>query len=204
MTDEQTLIRLARAGDGPAFEALVTAYETRLYQLAFRYLGHREDALDAVQETFLRVYRFLGGFQEQSSFSTWIYRIAINVCRDLSLQRSRRAERPLERGEDGEPSPAETLPDLRYAPETRLEQQELRRAILQGLHALPRAQKEILLLREVQGLSYEEIGAALSLGPGTVRSRLARAREALRKKLLQSGNIFDFSPSNPMKGGKSE
>ena len=73
MTDEQTLIRLARAGDGPAFEALVTAYETRLYQLAFRYLGHREDALDAVQETFLRVYRFLGGFQEQSSFSTWIY-----------------------------------------------------------------------------------------------------------------------------------
>ena len=197
MTDEQTLIRLARAGDGPAFEALVTAYETRLYQLAFRYLGHREDALDAVQETFLRVYRFLGGFQEQSSFSTWIYRITINVCRDLSLQRSRR-------GEQGEPSPAETLPDLRYAPEARLEQQELRRAILQGLHALPRAQKEILLLREVQGLSYEEIGAALSLGPGTVRSRLARAREALRKKLLQSGNIFDFSPSNPMKGGKSE
>ena len=108
MTEEQTLIRLARAGDGPAFEALVTAYETRLYQLAFRYLGHREDALDAVQETFLRVYRFLGGFQEQSSFSTWIYRIAINVCRDLSLQRSRRGEQPLERGEDGEPSPAET------------------------------------------------------------------------------------------------
>lgn len=204
MTEEQTLIRLAKAGDEPAFEALVTAYEARLYQLAFRYLGHREDALDAVQETFLRVYRFLGGFQEKSSFSTWIYRIAINVCRDLSLQRSRRAEQPLERGEGEEPSPAELLPDLRYAPETRLEQLELQQAILQGLRALPRAQKEILLLREVQGLSYEEIGAALSLGPGTVRSRIARAREALRKKLLQSGNIFDFPPSNHLKGGKSE
>ncbi len=204
MTDEQTLIRLAKAGDRPAFEALVTAYETRLYQLTFRYLGHREDAMDAVQETFLRVYRFLGGFQEQSSFSTWLYRIAVNVCRDLALQRSRREEQPLERGEEDEPSPAETVPDLRYAPETRLEQQELRQAILQGLRALPRAQKEILLLREVQGLSYEEIGAALSLAPGTVRSRIARAREALRKKLLQSGNIFDFSPSNHLKGGRSE
>lgn len=146
---------------------------------------------------------FWGAFRSRAAFPPGST-IAINVCRDLSLQRSRRGEQPLERGEDGEPSPAETLPDLRYAPETRLEQQELRRAILQGLHALPRAQKEILLLREVQGLSYEEIGAALSLGPGTVRSRLARAREALRKKLLQSGNIFDFSPSNPMKGGKSE
>ena len=201
MTEEQTLIRLARVGDGPAFEALVTAYETRLYQLAFRYLGHREDALDAVQETFLRVYRFLGGFQEQSSFSTWIYRIAINVCRDIFLQRSRRAEQPLERGEGEEPSPAETLPDLRYAPETRLEQQELRRQIEAGLQTLSPEHREVLILREIQQLSYDEIADVLSLDLGTVKSRINRGRRQLREFLLKQGNFLSSAASNKTERG---
>lgn len=200
MEHEREWLRLAAEGDMQAFEALVSAYEGKLYHLAFRYLGNREDAEDAVQEIFLRVFRFLGTFQQQSSFSTWIYRIGVNVCRDIYLQKIRRREQPMEQGEDGEP--AQDIPDTRYTPEEQAERQELRELVWQGLLSLPQAQKEILLLRDMQGLTYEEIAETLSLGLGTVKSRIARARENLHKKLLQNGNIRDYFPSNSMEGGK--
>lgn len=204
MRSEQEQIRLAREGDPAAFEALVTAYEVKMYHLALRYLGSREDAQDAVQEIFLRVYRFLDSFQQQSSFSTWIYRIGVNVCRDLYLQKSRRGEQPMETGEGDGQSPAEEIADSRYAPEVRPEQRELRELVWKALLSLPAQQKEILLLRDLQGLSYEEIAAALSMELGTVKSRIARARKNLQKKLLQNGNIRDYFPSKDMEGGKRE
>ncbi len=198
---EAELVRQAQAGEPAAFEALVTAYENKIYNLALRYLGSRDDAEDASQEVFLRVFRFLPGFHEESSFSTWIYRIAVNVCKDMLKAKSQRAEQPLEQDNGDEEESVIQIPDSRYEPETVVSDKEQREILCKAILSLPEPQREILILRDVRGLSYDEIAEVLSLEIGTVKSRIARARENLRKKLLQNGNIFHFSSSKDMKGG---
>jgi len=205
MSSEKALVQQAKAGDRNAFAALVTAYESKIYNLALRYLGNREDAMDASQEVFLRVYRFLPGFQEESGFSTWIYRIGVNVCKDILSKQSRRNEQSIEtEDDDGEERRTIDIVDCRYAPEQILENAELRRTLSAAITDLPEPQREVIVLRDIQGLSYDEIAKVLSLEPGTVKSRLSRARENLRKKLLQNGNIFGFSASKLTKGGKTD
>ena len=202
--DERELVRRAREGDSAAFEALVTAYETKIYNLAFRYLGSREDALDASQEVFLRVFRFLGGFQEESSFSTWLYRIGVNVCKDMLQRKKRLNETSLERIGEDEEDYVTDIPDERFRPDAVHDQTELRDALARAIGELPGPQREIVILRDIQGLSYEEIAGALALESGTVKSRLSRARENLRKKLLRNGNISAPQGSNRLKGGKAD
>ncbi len=204
MLNERALIQQAKQGDQAAFAQLVTAYEGKIYNLALRYLGNREDAMDASQEVFLRMYRFLDGFQEDSSFSTWLYRIGVNVCKDLLSRRTKRAEQPLEYPDEEDESRAADIPDERYDPEAIVESAELRKILTDAIQQLPEPQREMIVLRDVQGLSYEEIAETLCLEAGTVKSRLFRARENLRKKLLQNGNIFSFTQSKLMKGGKTD
>ncbi len=204
MPGERELVQQAKAGDRAAFAGLVSAYEGKIYNLALRYLGSREDAMDASQEVFLRVFRFLPGFQEESGFSTWIYRIGVNVCKDMLHRRLKRAEQPLEVPDEEDEGRPVDVPDLRYDPERIMEGVELRQALSDAILALPEQQREIIILRDIRGLSYEEIALALVLEAGTVKSRLFRARENLRKKLLQNGNIFGVSVSKPVKGGKSD
>ena len=204
MPGERELVQQAKAGDRAAFAGLVSAYEGKIYNLALRYLGSREDAMDASQEVFLRVFRFLPGFQEESGFSTWIYRIGVNVCKDMLHRRLKRAEQPLEVPDKEDEGRPVDVPDLRYDPERIMEGVELRQALSDAILALPEQQREIIILRDIRGLSYEEIALALALEAGTVKSRLFRARENLRKKLLQNGNIFSVSVSKPVKGGKSD
>lgn len=204
MPGERELVQQAKAGDRAAFAGLVSAYEGKIYNLALRYLGSREDAMDASQEVFLRVFRFLPGFQEESGFSTWIYRIGVNVCKDMLHRRLKRAEQPLEVPDEEDEGRPVDVPDLRYDPEWIMEGAELRQALSDAILALPEQQREIIILRDIRGLSYEEIALALALEAGTVKSRLFRARENLRKKLLQNGNIFSVSVSKPVKGGKSD
>ena len=204
MPGERELVQQAKAGDRAAFAGLVSAYEGKIYNLALRYLGSREDAMDASQEVFLRVFRFLPGFQEESGFSTWIYRIGVNVCKDMLHRRLKRAEQPLEVPDEEDEGRPVDVPDLRYDPERIMEGVELRQALSDAILALPEQQREIIILRDIRGLSYEEIALALALEAGTVKSRLFRARENLRKKLLKNGNIFGVSVSKPVKGGKSD
>ena len=204
MPGERELVQQAKAGDRAAFAGLVSAYEGKIYNLALRYLGSREDAMDASQEVFLRVFRFLPGFQEESGFSTWIYRIGVNVCKDMLHRRLKRAEQTLEVPDEEDEGRPVDVPDLRYDPERIMEGAELRQALSDAILALPEQQREIIILRDIRGLSYEEIALALALEAGTVKSRLFRARESLRKKLLQNGNIFSVSVSKPVKGGKSD
>ena len=204
MPGERELVQQAKAGDRAAFAGLVSAYEGKIYNLALRYLGSREDAMDASQEVFLRVFRFLPGFQEESGFSTWIYRIGVNVCKDMLHRRLKRAEQPLEVPDEEDEGRPVDVPDLRYDPERIMEGVELRQALSDAILALPEQQREIIILRDIRGLSYEEIALALALEAGTVKSRLFRARENLRKKLLQNRNIFGVSVSKPVKGGKSD
>lgn len=187
---EQELVSAARAGDADAFEALVRASEKRVYNLALRLTGSPEDALDLSQEAFLNAWRGLSRFHGECAFSTWMYRLTSNVCLDFLRARQRRlaaigAPASLER--DGPPVPSS--PGL--GPEERLERKERAAALRRALDKLPERQRQVVVLRELAGLSYQEISQALDLDMGTVKSRLTRGRLALKRILLADGNFFE-------------
>lgn len=194
MHDEETLIRLAKKGDCDAFARLVERHEKRVYTLALRMAGNPSDAEELAQEAFLAAWRGLVAFRMDSSFSTWIYRLTSNACIDfLRREKKRAADVPL--SEDGR-EPA--LPDDAPGPHEAAERRELREAIRRGMETLSPEQRQILVLREFQGLSYEEIGAVLDLELGTVKSRIARARLRLREVLIAGGNLFPAESSKKM------
>ena len=197
---EQELVSRARAGDTAAFEQLMLDSQDRVYTLCLRMTGNREDALDLAQETFLNAWRGLSSFQGNSSFSTWVYRLASNACIDFLRKRKRRQQGESPHSLDDEEAPLPEPADPRGSPEEELERRELRRAVERGLQALPDHHRQVLVMRELSGMSYQEIGAVLDLDLGTVKSRIARARLALKKFLVQEGN---FSPETPSKQTKS-
>ena len=202
MQDEQASIRLAKEGDEQAFEALVTAYERKVYNYALRSTGNEQDAMDITQEVFLRVFRSLSGFKEESSFSTWLYRITFNICIDFSRKNAKRNENSLSL--DGEAADGKELelPDERHAPETVYVRKELREEIAGAILRLSEQHREVLVMREISGLSYAEIAEVLELEEGTVKSRIARARENLRKIIVATGNIFGPKASNTHERGR--
>ena len=201
---EEKCIRQVLSGDVNAFEPLVTAYEKNAYQLALRMLGSAEDAQDVTQEAFLKAYRSLDSFRLDSRFSVWLYRIVSNLCLDLLRKRQRRPERSLTvEDEDGEEAQRD-VPDESFSPEALLERKLTREAVRRGLDELPPEQRQILLLRELEGLSYEEIGEALGLEPGTVKSRIFRARKRLCAFLLKDGNLPEAFSSKQEEGGAAK
>ena len=159
-------------------------------------MGDREEAADLAQEAFLKAWQGLPTFQGESSFSTWLYRLTSNVCID-ALRRNRRRQAVAETvsldDDDSWIEPADWEGD----PQRLLERAELSRAVERGLEALPDHFRQVLVLRELSGLSYQEIGTAMELDLGTVKSRIARARVALRKILLADGNFSHKTSSNP-------
>ena len=192
---EQELVRAAQSGDQSAFAQLVTANQAMVYSLTYRMTGNPEDAADLTQEAFLNAWRSLGGFGGQSAFSTWVYRLASNACIDF-LRREKRRNSLSMTLEDGEDEDRQAdLPDERWSPQRALERKEAQEAVRQGLAALSPEHREVLVLRELDGLSYAEIAHALGLEEGTVKSRIARARLSLREFLLKSGNFFESPPS---------
>ena len=202
MQDEQASIRLAKEGDEQAFEALVTAYERKVYNYALRSTGNEQDAMDITQEVFLRVFRSLSGFKEESSFSTWLYRITFNICIDFSRKNAKLNENSLSL--DGEIANGKELelPDERHAPEAAYDRKELREEIAGAILRLSEQHREVLVMREISGLSYAEIAEVLELEEGTVKSRIARARENLRKIIVATGNIFGPKASNTHERGR--
>lgn len=191
---EQELIRAAQGGDQSAFEQLVKANQSLVYNLAYRMTGNPDDAADLTQDAFLHAWRGLSRFQGQASFSTWLYRLTSNACVDF-LRRQKRRETLSLTLDDEEEDRQVQIPDERYSPQRELERQEARRALQEGLRSLSPDHRQVLLLREVEGLSYQEIARCLDLEEGTVKSRIARARTALRDFLLKSGNFFVSPPS---------
>ena len=188
---EQELVERAKRGDETAFEALVTDNEKRIYNLCRRLVGNPEDAAELTQEAFLNAWRGLGRFQGESSFSTWRYRLASNACIDFLRKEKRRQSLSMTVSlDDDEEERQVELPDERYAPEGELERAEARRAVAEGLEKLTAEHRQVLVMRELNGLSYAEIGTVLGLEEGTVKSRIARARNALRKVLTEQGNFF--------------
>lgn len=191
---EKELVRAAQRGDDSAFEELVRTYEKRVYHLALRMCGNVDDAYEVAQEAFLSAWKGMRFFRGDSSFSTWLYRLTSNAAIDF-LRRQRR-----QGGSDGVSLDDENtfleVADPAPSPHQQAERLELRDALARGLGALSPEHRQVLLLRELQGLTYEEIAAALELDLGTVKSRIARAREKLRKYLVASGNFSGYLPSN--------
>ena len=188
MTVEE-LVRAAAKGRTDAFEELVRLHEKKVYALTLRMCGNPEDARDAAQEAFLSAWRGLPSFRGEAGFSTWLYRLASNAAIDqLRRNRRQREEASLDAGEMD-------TPDQSPGPQEAAEGSELQRAVADGLASLSEDHRRILLLREYQALSYDEIAQTQDMDLGTVKSRISRARRALRKILLESGNLSGYLPS---------
>ncbi len=202
--DEKKLLKKAAAGSAEAFEQLVLTYQTPIYNLCLRMTGNPEDAADMTQESFLKAWRSLEGFHFESAFPTWLYRLASNTCLDFLRSVKRRKQFSLTMEDaDGETQLLD-LPDPAPTPEASLLSAEESFLLAAAMRQLDPEQQRILTLRVVNDLSYTEIAAVLDIKEGTVKSRLARARENLRKKLLQLGNKTESKSSNThiRKGGR--
>jgi len=201
---EAMIVRKVLQGDVNAFEKLVTEYERAVYAIAQRMTGNAEDAADMTQETFIKAYNSLSSFRGDSKFSVWLYRIANNVCLDFLRSRSRKPTVSLSAEDDDGEETQLDIADESQSPELLLESALTRDAVRRGLDSLPPDYKQILLLREIQGLSYEEIAAALGIESGTVKSRIFRARKRLCTFLIEDGNIPEFRSSGKVKGGEKQ
>ena len=194
MNDQKhNLIQAARNGDQVAFGELVQQYQKRVFALAVRMCPTPELAEEAAQEAFLAAWQGLPFFRGDSAFATWLYRLTSNACVDL-LRKENRHQGP---SLDDETVSAE-VPDPAPTPEKAVEQQELRRQIEAGLQTLSPEHREVLILREIQQLSYDEIADVLSLDLGTVKSRINRGR---RQFLLKQGNFLSSAASNKTERG---
>ncbi|MGI5977391.1 MAG: sigma-70 family RNA polymerase sigma factor [Candidatus Limivicinus sp.] len=202
MTREQeaSVIREVLDGDVNAFEILVREYEKNVYNLAVRMTGNSEDAADMSQEAFIKAYNSLSSFRGDSKFSVWLYRIVSNVCLDFLRSRGRKPTVSLSaENDDGEEVELD-ISDETQSPEKLLSRSMTRDAVRRGLAALPHDHREILLLREIQGMSYEEIADTLELEVGTVKSRIFRARKKLCAFLIKDGNIPEYVSSRKERG----
>lgn len=185
MTGEEVLIKRAKNGEMAAFEALVSAYERRVYTFALRSTNSEQDALDITQEVFIKVYNSISSFKGESGFSTWIYKITMNKCIDFARSKKDTVVKSID--DDN----VLTLPDIKEdnQPEKSLEKTELKKELETVLGMVSDEHRKIVVLRDVIGMSYDDIANELSIEKGTVKSRLARARSALRKILVDRGNI---------------
>ncbi len=168
----------------PSFEELAQRYERELYLTCYGILGHREDAADALQETMLRAWRGFRGFRGEAQWRTWFHRIAVNTC--IDILRKRKPDSSLDTmAEDGfDP------PDSRVSVSGELEAKERKRRLREAIGELNEKDRMLIVLRDVRGMSYEEIASTLRLPLGTVKSRLKRAREHLVKILSADAELF--------------
>lgn len=181
---ERENIARAAKGDVNAFETLMGAYEKKIYALCLRMMGNPHDGEDAAQEAMLRIWRTIGQYRFESAFSTWVYRVTASCCMDVIRKRQRHEQPSLE--EMGEASGFDPA-DGGETPQEQTERKETRSAIQQAIAAVPEGMREVFLLRDVHGLSVEETAQALQIAQGTVKSRLARAREKIAAELKRRG-----------------
>ena len=191
-TDEELVARTV-AGDADSFNQLILRWERPIYALAYRVIGREEDARDVAQETFLRAFRALGGFKGQAKFSSWLYRITLNLCRDW-IRRERRA--PVSQAPEGvdliemasAAEPTESVEDL-------VSRRELSRAVARAMATLPEEQRTAIVLKEYHGLTFQEIADLLDCPLSTVKTRLYQGLTVLRRQLELAGVESIFGPT---------
>ena len=180
------LVQQCAAGDEDACARLVTDHQRMVYQLALHLLGDAQEAMDVSQEVFLRVFRMLPQFRGQSTLRTWIYRIVVNQASNRQRWWRRRHRSQQVAWDDHTAAHGEVAESRNFAmPDRVLQQRETSERVWGALDALPFDQRTVIVLREIDGLSYEEIADSIGVAVGTVKSRLARARESLRTALRQ-------------------
>ena len=199
--EEYALVQRIQSGDSDAFAVMMDLYQKQVYHLALRTVGNPEDAADMTQEAFLRAYRAIGSFRGDSKLSVWLYRLTQNVCIDFLRSRGRRPAVSLTVENEADEVQELDVADDRFDPEEQYQRKALRDAVRRGLDALPEEYRAILVLREINGLSYAEIGEQLQLEEGTVKSRLFRARKKLCEFLQRDGNLPDTYASKNINGG---
>jgi RNA polymerase sigma-70 factor (ECF subfamily) len=197
--EERAIVDRVRNGEAEAFEALVLENQKKVYNLALKMTGNENDALDISQEAFIKAYTGLHGFRAESRFSVWMYRMTYNISIDFLRKKQRVPVSSLTYIDDEGDNTDLEIPDLRYEPALETEKKELREAVARGIDELPNHHREIIVMREMTGMSYEEIAATLGISEGTVKSRLSRARQSLVSHLCRYGT---FSHNGRHKTGK--
>lgn len=189
---EKLLVAKSKKGDIIAFEELISGYEKKAYNIAYRMMGNEEDAKDMAQEAFIKIYKSIKNFREESSFSTWLYRIVTNVCLDEIRKRKRNNTLPLEINIESDKGAAHIeIGADKETPEDIFERIEKRQLILNAINSLNEDYKTVIVLRDIQGFGYEEIASMLSCSLGTIKSRINRARNALKDKLRYQLELYD-------------
>ncbi|MBI4468882.1 MAG: sigma-70 family RNA polymerase sigma factor, partial [Acidobacteria bacterium] len=189
--EASALVTRLKAGEAEAFELLVRTHGPAVYRVTYRLLGDADEARDVTQETFLKVFRNIHRFRGEAGLMSWVFRIAVNQAANQRRwwRRSRRSETvPLEVAGDGEGLVwAERIADRRPDPEEELIARELRRLLMMALHRVSIRFRVTLILREIEGYSYDQIGELLSISVGTVKSRIARGRLQLKREMEKAG-----------------
>ncbi|WP_028453764.1 RNA polymerase sigma factor RpoE [Chitinilyticum aquatile] len=181
---DQLLVERAQSGDKRAFELLVVKYQRRIARLLSRLIRDPAEIEDVTQEAFIKAYRALGNFRGESAFYTWLYRIALNTAKNYLAAQGRRPSLIGDvADEDGETLDAAALVPDHHTPETELANRQIVTTVNEAVSALPEELRTAITLREMEGLSYEEIAAMMDCPIGTVRSRIFRAREAIATRL---------------------
>ena len=189
---DDLLVKKAQAGDKTAFGELVRRHQDQVYSLTSRMLASPEDARDAAQEIFIKVYRSLPGFDFRSSFTTWLYKVATNFCLDLLRKQSRERQRRSAWGDSNRGDI--NLPDIRPGPEELVIARERVRELKQAVRALPEDYRVALILHHYQGLSYQQIAGILDISEKTVATRIHRAKRKLRERMR--GGAGDAVPES--------
>ena len=182
-SSDQELVERVQKGDKKAFDLLVLKYQHKIVKLISRYIRDEAEVLDVAQEAFIKAYRALPRFRGDSAFYTWLYRIAVNTAKNFLVSQGRRPpESDIDADEAEQYSGASALRDI-STPERLLLKDEIESVVYKAIEQLPEDLRTAITLREMEGLSYEEIAQAMDCPVGTVRSRIFRAREAIDKKL---------------------
>ncbi len=205
MCSDLDLVRRSKNNDLQAFEELICRYERKIYNIAYRMMGNYEDANDIAQEAFLRAFRALNGFRGDASFSTWLCRIVINLCRDELRKRYRLSVESLDEEiclSEGEVK--KQIPSSNPGPEEIYERQELQQRLQDLLMTLSPEFRLAIVLRDIQGFTYQEIAEQMECSMGTVKSRISRGRNYLKEKLLaQQEQNSSFERLHKVKGGEA-
>ncbi|QZY56576.1 RNA polymerase sigma factor [Crassaminicella profunda] len=186
------LIHKSQQGDIESFEALIKEHEKLAFNIAYRMLGNIEDAKDATQEAFIKTYKSLHKFKGESNFSTWLYKIVTNTSLDLLRKRKSKKTCSYDRQIDTEDGNIiRELPDETYIPEDIVAKRERQRNIQRAINCLSEDHKTVIVLRDIRGFSYEQISKILDCSEGTIKSRISRARQSLKKVIEKNRELYD-------------
>ena len=186
---ENDLIKKCKKGNREAFNKLFETYQSQVINIAYSMLSDREDAYDAAQEVFVRVYRNINSFKEEASFNTWLYRIITNVCSDI-LRKRQKGSKVVSISQMSEENSDIDIPDEAPTPEESMELTERQAVVREAISQLREEYRVIITMCDIEGMSYDDIAEMLKVPKGTVKSRINRARNSLKKILIEKRELF--------------